>query len=332
MTEHALPYRLAELADYITPLTLRVICDLGVADRLRHGPRSLEELATGAGADGDALGRALRALASKGVFSEPEPGVWALTPLAELLRSDHPLGFHGMITFLPFDIAALARLDYSICAGTPAFQHVHGESYWAYFERHPEAAARFDRFMQNMSLLVLRSVANRYSWESLNSVVDVGGGNGAFLAGLLARHPSMCGTLVDLPHVVSGAQAVLEHAGVSDRCDVFAGSFFEQLPPGADGYLLKLVLHDWDDERASRILRTVREALYPNSRVLLLEAVIPPGDTFDPAKLLDVQMLALTGGRERTQREFEQLLGSADLRLVKSIPTPALSILDARAI
>jgi predicted O-methyltransferase YrrM len=250
--------------------------------------------------------------------------------MAELLRSDHPFSFLGMITMLPFDLAALTRLEYSVRTGRPAFEHVHGDTYWSYLAAHSEDGERFDRFMQGLTRLVLRTVLGRYPWDSLDSIVDVGGGNGTFLAGLLSRNTSMRGVLVDQPHVVSGAAAVLEDAGVADRCEVLAGDFFHGLPQGADGYVLKLILHDWNDEQATRILRSVCAAMNSTSRLLILDAVIPPGDAFDPAKALDVQMLALTGGRERTQQEFENLFASADLRLLEIISTATLPILDVR--
>jgi O-methyltransferase domain len=324
------PQRLVELADYIVPLTLRVVADLGIADHLHDGPRSVDELAAATGAHAPSLARALRAVACKGVFTEPEAGCFGLTPMAELLRSDHPLSFRGMITMLPFDLAALNRLEYSVRTGQPAFEHVHGQPYWSYFAAHSEDGERFDRFMQGLTRLVLRTVLGRYPWECLKTVVDVGGGNGTFLAGLLARNESMRGVLVDLPHVVSGATAVLGEAEVADRCEVVAGDFFGGLPPGADGYVLKLILHDWEDEQAIRILRAVRAAMSSNSRLLVLDAVIPPGDSFDPAKALDVQMLALTGGRERTQEDFERLFAATDLRLLEVIRTMTLPILDVR--
>jgi predicted O-methyltransferase YrrM len=328
--ERGSPHRLVELGDYIVPITLRVIADLGVADHLTDGPRPVQELAEATGTDAPSLARALRALACKGVFTETTAGSFGLTPMAELLRSEHPVSFRGMLTMLPFDLAALTHLEYSLRTGRPAFEEVHGQSYWSHFAEHSEASERFDRFMQSLTRLVLRSVLGRYPWEQLESIVDVGGGNGTFLAGLLARNGSIRGVLVDLPHVAAGAAAVLDAAGVADRCEVIAGDFFTRLPAGADGYVLKLILHDWDDEQAIRILHAVRAAMRPDSRLLILDAVVPPGDSFDPAKALDVQMLALTGGRERTQEEIEELLAATGLGLREIIRTVTLPILDVR--
>ncbi len=328
--ERGSPQRLVELGDYIVPITLRVVADLGVADHLRDGPRPVGELAEATGTDAPALERALRTLACKGVFTETEPGSFGLTPMAELLLTEHPVSFRGMLTLLPFDLAALIQLEYSVRTGKPAFEQVHGQSYWSYFAEHSSDGERFDRFMQSLTRLVLRSVAGRYPWAQLNTIVDVGGGNGTFLAGLLARNESIRGVLVDQPRVVTGAGVVLDAAGVTDRCEVIAGDFFTAVPQDADGYVLKLILHDWSDEQALRILRVVRAAMRPDSRLLILDAVIPPGDAFDQAKVLDVQMLALTGGHERTQEDFEKLLGAAGLRLQEIVRTATLPILDVR--
>jgi hypothetical protein len=183
--------------------------------------------------------------------------------------------------------------------------------------------------MHSINVLHLRTVLPAYPWGDLGWLVDVGGGDGGFLAGLLRRYPALRGTLLDLPHVVAGADEVLKAAGVRERCEIVPGSFFDGVPAGADAYLLKTVLPGFDDGRVVDVLRRVRAAMRPDSHLLLLEAVLPPGDTYDVAKLFDVHTLVLTGGTHRTAPQTEALLRQADLRLVQVRPTPTLTILDA---
>ena len=321
--------RLAELGDFIIPLTLRAICDLGIADRLADGPQPVETLAAAVGADPATLARMLRALAAKGIFTEEEGG-FALTPLAQPLRSDHPLSLRDVYTLLASDLQAWTGLPYTIRTGEAAFDQVHGTDYWSYLAAHPDESVRVDKWMHSINRLHLRTVLPAYPWAELAHVVDVGGGNGGFLAGLLSRCKAMRGTLFDLPHVVTGAADVLADAGVADRCTVVPGSFFDRVPPGADAYLLKTVLPGFSDAQVVTVLSRVRAALPADGRVLLLEAVLPPGNAYDVAKLFDIHTMVLTGGRHRTAAETEQLCRAAGLRLVEVRPTPTLTLLDLR--
>lgn len=322
--------RLTELADYFVPFTIRAIAELRVADELIDGPRSVEELAEATGTHAPSLHRALRALACKGIFTEVETGTFGLTPLAELLRGDHPLSLRDAYHLMPADVAAWARFDHSLCTGEPAFDRVHGQSLWEWLADHPEDSARFDRGMQAMTRPELRAVSSAYDWGSLRTVADVGGGNGAFLAGLLARHPSLHGILFDLPHVVGGADGVLADAGVEERCEVVPGSFFDEVPKGADAYVLKRIVYGWDDDRAVRLLRTVRSAMAPESRVLLLEPVVDH-DQSEFGRILDVVMLAVDGGRSRTEEELRELMAAAGLELARVVPTMMFPIVEGRA-
>lgn len=322
--------RLTELADYIVPFAIRVACDLGVADRLAGGPQRVDDLAVATGAHAPALLRLLRALAGRGIFTEVEPSTFALTPLAEPLRADHPLSLRDAYPLLAADVRAWARLDRSVRTGEPAFPLAHGQDYWSYLADHPRDGTAVDRWMQSLNRLHLRTVAPACDWSGVDSVVDVGGGNGAFLAGLLARHRNMRGVLFDLPHVVRGAPEVI--AEVADRCEVVAGSFFDAIPAGAGAYVLKTILPGFTDEQAALILRNVRAAAGTGGRVLLLEAIIPDGDTFDVAKLVDMHTLVLTGGRHRGRDELEKLLVDAGLRLVRVTPTPTLTVVEGAVI
>ncbi|HKT04794.1 MAG TPA: methyltransferase, partial [Rugosimonospora sp.] len=286
-------------------------------------------LAAAVGADPGALGRTLRALAHRGVFAETAPGVFALTPLAEPLRTDHPLSVRDTYALLASDVRAWAHLDHTARTGGPGFDRAHGIGYWDHLATHPADSAAVDRWMESASRLHLRTAAPAYPWRELASLVDVGGGTGVFLAGLLARQPGLRGALLDLPHVVAGADAVLRAAGVRERCEVLGASVFDGVPAGADAYLLKTVLPGFDDGAAEAALRAVRAAMRPDSRLLLMEAVLPAGDAFDVAKLFDVHTLVLTGGAHRTLAGTGRLLDRAGLRLVRTIPTPTLTILEA---
>jgi hypothetical protein len=321
--------RLTELADYIVPFTLRVACDLGIADRLADGPRPVADLAAETGTHAPSLLRALRALAGRGIFTEVQPEVFALTPLAEPLRTDHPLSLRGSYPLLAADVRAWAGLVDTLRTGEPAFPRTHGTDYWSYLAAHPADSAVVDGWMHSLTLLHLRTVVPAYPWGHAKTVVDVGGGDGAFLAGLLARYPNLAATVFDLPHVVSNAPAVLAAAGVADRCAVVPGDFFDGVPPGADLYVLKTVLPGFRDPEATAILRRIAAAMRPDSRLLLLEAIVPEGDVFDVAKLVDVHTLVLTGGRHRTRDELAALLAGAGLRLLAATPSPTLTLIEA---
>lgn len=322
--------RLTELADYFIPFTIRAIGELGIADELIDGPRTVEDLAARTQTHAGSLHRALRALASKGIFTETEPGRFALTPLAELLREDHPLSLRDAYQLMPADVAAWAHLDYTLRTGEPAFDHVHGLHLWDYLAAHPQDGERFDRGMQSMTRAELRAVGSAYEWGSLGTVADVGGGNGAFLAGLMVRHPELRGVLFDLPHVVANAAPVLAQAGVADRCEVVAGSFFGAIPRGADAYVLKRIVYGWNDEGAMALLRAVRDAMTPDSRLLVLDPVVADGNGEDFAKILDVVMLVVDGGRARSREEVRALLEAAGLKLTRVIPTMMFPIVEAR--
>ncbi|WP_406080263.1 methyltransferase [Micromonospora sp. NBC_00858] len=321
--------RLTELADYIVPFALRVIAELGVADQLVDGPRPVTDLAEATGAHAPSLLRALRALAGKGIFTEVEPEVFGLTRLAEPLRTDHPLSLRDAYPLMAADVRAWALLGRCLRTGEAAFPRVHGTDYWSYLAGHPADSLAVDRWMSSLTRLHLRTVLPAWPWAQAREVVDVGGGDGAFLAGMLTRCPQLSGTLLDLPHVVAAAPALLAAAGVADRCRITPGSFFEPVPAGADLYVLKTILPGWDDADATAILRRIAEAMRPESRLLLLEAIIPAGDAFDVAKLVDLHTLVLTGGRHRTRDQLVDLLAGAGLSLDRIIATPTLTVIAA---
>jgi hypothetical protein len=322
--------KLTELADYIVPFALRVVCDLGVADQLVDGPRTIGELAAATGSDTSSLRRVMRALACRGVFTETETDRFALTPLAEPLRTDHPLSLRAAYPLLAGDVTAWAHFDHSVRTGEPSFDFAHGTTYWDYLAAHPDELRRFNDSQQAATRLELRTLLPAYEWGELRTVVDVGGGNGAFLSGLLARHRHLNGILFDQPDMAAQATAVLAAAGVADRCEARGGSFFEQVPAGADAYLLKRILYGWDDERAVELLRTVRAAMTAGSRLLVLEPVLQPGNEFDVGKTYDLLLFAMAGGRVRSPEHIAELAAAAGLGLERVVETMMLPIVELR--
>jgi hypothetical protein len=323
-------WRLAELADYVLPFAIRAVCALRVADHLVDGPLPVTDLAAGCDADPGALQRVLRALAGKGIFTESEPGVFGLTPLAQPLRSDHPISLRDAYPFLVGDLQAWARFDYTVRTGRSAFEYVHGMGYWDYMADHPEDSKRFDASQAAGTRMELRTLLSAYdSWTELTSVVDVGGGNGMFLTGLLARFRHMHGTLFDQPHVVANAPDVLREAGLTDRCTVVGGSVFDEVPPGADAYLMKRFLWSWPDDRADKMLSRVRAAMREDSRLLLHEPVVYPGDGAEVGKIYDLILLAMGGGCARSEEQLRVLLEGAGLRITRVMPTPMFPLTEA---
>jgi hypothetical protein len=278
---------------------LGLAADLRVAEALAGGPRSHEALARERGVDADALYRVLRALASEGIFEEVEPGLFRNTAVSEVLRRDGWDSFAHL--FGGTWLEAVAALDAS---GEPSFLRVHGQEFWAWLATHPTERAAFDTAMAQgwqSRLERLESIA----WRGDELVVDVGGGNGSLLLALLERHPRMRGIVFDLP------ETVRDEPALGDRCRFVEGSFFEEVPQG-DAHLLSTILHDWDDRSAARILATVRAA--GGERLVVLDSVIEAGNEPDGAKWLDLLMLTLAGGRERTAEQWRVLLSAGGWR------------------
>jgi hypothetical protein len=273
---------------------LALVADLGVAEALAAGPRSSTELAREVGADADTLHRLLRALASDGVFAEHEPGVFGNTEASELLRDGWGSFAHLFGTTW---LQAAAELDAS---GEASFPRTFGGEFWSWLAEHPAERAVFDHAMEMGNERRADRLA-ALAWRGNETVVDVGGGNGSLLVGLLARQPGLSGIVFDLP------ETTRDEASLGDRCTFVAGSFFEQVPAG-DVYILSTILHDWDDASASRILRTIRDHAPPDARLLVIDAVIPEGNEPHGAKWLDLLMLVLAGGRERDEAEWRALL------------------------
>ena len=319
--------RLAQLGDYVVPFAIRAVCELGVADHFGGGSRSVQQLAASVGAHPETLFRVLRALTFKGLFAETRPGWYELTSLGDLLRSDHPFSMRAALPLLAADLDAWAHLDHSVRTGGAAFEHVYGMSYYRYLRDHPLTSRRVDASLESLNRVVTRTLVGACDWSRYATLADIGGGNGSFLAGVLARHPDLYAILFDLPHVAEHAGEVLRAAGVAERCQIVAGDYFAGVPR-ADAYVLKTVLHDWDDSRAVAILRNIAAVMPENGHVLLLEALLSPDNTFDLGKLMDINSLVLAGGPDRRAEDYESLLQSAGLELLEVRRTShALSII-----
>jgi hypothetical protein len=277
---------------------LAIVADLRVANALAAGPRPVEELAREAGADPETLRRLLRALASDGVFAEEEPGVFRNTPASEVLLVSGWDDFAHL--FGGAWLRAVGQLDAS---GDAAFPQVFDSDFWSWLAANPEERAAFDRAMEQGKERRIERLA-ALDWRGDETVVDVGGGNGANLAALIERHPGLSGIVFDLP------ETVRDEAALGARISFVEGDFFESVPP-SDVYVLSTILHDWDDERAAAILRTIRAAAAPGARLVLIEAVIEPGNAADGSKWLDLLMLALFAGKERDEAQWRKLLEGA---------------------
>jgi O-methyltransferase domain len=278
---------------------LALVADLGVAQALKAGPRHVDELAQEVAADPDVLRRLLRALASEGVFAEQEPGVFRNTEASELLRDGWGAFAH---LFGGAWLRAAGALDSS---GQPSFPGAFGTDFWSWLAGNPDERALFDRAMEQGNDRRVNRLAD-LDWGDGETVVDVGGGNGSLLVGLLERQRGLRGIVFDLP------ETTRDEARLGERYTFVAGDFFERVPRG-DVYVLSTILHDWDDESAARILGTIRACAPSGARVRILDAVVPDGNGEHGAKWLDLLMLALFGGRERDEVEWRALLGAAGL-------------------
>lgn len=312
-------------------MAVRVAATLRLADLIGDGVERIGELADRTGTDADALGRVLRHLACHGVFAEPAPDRFALTGPAELLRSDHPAGMRAMFDLAEFggrmDLA-FTELMHTVRTGEPAWEAAFGAPYWEHLAADPALAASFDA---SMAASTRTTAATAYDWSGVRHVVDVGGGTGALLAEVLRADPAIRATLVDLPGTVARGRRFLAEQGLADRCEFVGQSFFDPLPAGGDVYLLCAVLHDWNDEQATAILRRCADAAGGNGRVVIVESHGTAGD--DPAMFaeMNLRMLVLAGGRERGIDDYVRLAAAAGLPTATASTTGSgLVIIDCR--
>lgn len=311
-----------------------VAAKLGIADVLARGPKSAAELARLVRADADALGRLLRALASVGVLEEIDAGRFRLTPRGRALRADVPGSIRAAAILFgePWYWQPWTELLYSVKSGRPAWNRAHGMGQFEYLKHNRRAGKIFDAAMTDLTAQLHTAAIAAYDFSRFRRVIDVGGGHGALLAMILRANPAADGILFDQPHVISGARRQFRAAGLMARSACVKGDFFQSVPGGGDAYVLAHILHDWDDSRAGVILRNIRSAMAPNGRVLILEQIIPPGNGAHFGKWMDITMLVVLGGRERTVEQFEALLAGAGLRLSNVVATEsAISVIEAEA-
>ena len=318
------------LTGYWISQAIHVAAKLGLGDALKNGPRTAEELAKLAGAHAPSLYRLLRGLASVGLFAEDDKHRFALTALGARLRGD-VAGSKRALAIMTGEehYRACAEMLYSVQTGKPAFDKVCGMPIFDFLSRYPEKSKVFDEAMVGVHGRETGAMLDAYDFTGIGVLADVGGGNGSVLTAILARYPMMHGILYDLSGVADRAKAGIQAAGLAGRCQVMAGSFFESVPEGADAYIMRHIIHDWDEEKSIRILRNIHRSMKPDARLLIVEGVIPPGDDPSFEKLLDLAMLILTGGKERTETEYRSLFNAGGFRLTRIVPTRAgVSVLE----
>jgi hypothetical protein len=309
-----------------------VAAQLELADRLAARPRSAKDVAAELGLHAPSLHRFMRSLAGIGVLTEVEPQTFALTPLGEALKTDAPGSARAAILTLAGDLVMRSwdEMLYSLRTGKSALDHLFGKPLFELMAERPEEAALFNETMVGFHGAEPPAVADAYDFSAFESIVDVGGGTGNLLVHILRRHRRPLGVLFDLPHVAGDARAFLDAHGMADRVTIEAGSFFENVPQGHDAYTLSHVIHDWTEEHCHAILANCRRAIAPDGRLLIVEMVLPEGDTPHVGKMLDMMMLLGPGGQERTGEEYRALLKRADFRMTRVVPTAsAVSIVEA---
>jgi hypothetical protein len=309
-----------------------VAAKLGIADLVAARPRTAEELAAETDAHAPSLYRVLRTLASAGVFAENPERKFELTPLAELLCSETPNSMRDYAIMMGEDWIwqAYGELMHTVKTGGIAHDKVQGMSSFEFYEKNEEAGNIFNRAMTNLSQLTAPAIAEGYDFSGIGKLVDIAGGHGLLLATVLKANPHLQGILFDLPFVIENAGELLESEGVAARTEKVSGDFFESVPAGADAYLMKHIIHDWNDEQSIKILQNIRRVMNEDGKVLIVEMVVPESNEPSPAKGLDLVMLTVEGGKERTEKEYRDLLAAAGLNLTRVIPTRSpFSIVEA---
>ena len=320
---------------YVGSSALHAALELGLPDRLAAGPKPVAELARETGTNEDALYRVLRVLASLGMFEERAPRTFAANLPAQLLRAQ-PGTARDILYFLtePNHFRIHADLLHTLRTGQPAVEKVMGKPVFEVFASDPAFGKVFNDAMTSMSALAIPAALEAFDFGDIRVLVDVAGGHGRVLTSILREYPNMRGVLFDQEHVIAGAGPLIAEAGVADRCKAVSGDFFNAVPAGGDAYIMKHIIHDWDDDRSLTILRNIHRVLagVSNGRVILLESVVQPGNVPDFGKLIDMEMLLIPGGRERTADEFAALFARAGFEMTRIVPTAsALSVIEAVA-
>jgi hypothetical protein len=302
-----------------------VAAELCIADLVKDEAKSTDELAKQTGMHARSLYRVLRACASVGVFSEDKEKRFSLTPLAEPLLSNAPGSLRAFFAMMTTDwqFQTWAELPYSVRTGEPAFNKVHGMPAFEYFWTHPKAGKEFNDAMTSNSAFTSEAVLNTFDFYSASKLVDVGGGHGLLLASILKKYPHLQGILYEVPAIAEQARELIESYGLADRCERVGGDFFQSVPAGGDTYIMKHIIHDWNDEQCIIILKNCRKAMNEGGKVLVVEMVLPEGNEPSFGKFLDLQMLQYLPGCERTEAEYRELFEKAGFKLNRVIPTPS---------
>jgi hypothetical protein len=317
---------------FAVPFLLRAAAQLRLADHLADGPRTADQLAEITGTHAPALHRLLRTLACIGIFSQDESGLFSLTPLAEPLCSSAPGSVRTSILSITGDLFIIPWSDlvYSVQTGQAAFDKHFGVPFFDHLTGDPGEAAMFSDLLIGINSPDAPAIAAAYDFSSCSTIADIGGATGHILVTILASHPGLRGTVFDLPHNQSGAAELIKSRGMSDRVTFTPGSFFESVPTGYDLYVLSHIIHDWSEAQCLSVLANCHRAMSADSRLLIIEMVLPEGNAFHPGKMLDITMLATTLGQERTEPEYRALLEKANFTLRRIIPTSsAVSIVEA---
>lgn len=311
---------------------LYVAAKLGIADLLRDKPLPIKELASATKQNERALYRVMRSLASVGVFEESDAKVFAQNQNSEPLRSDLPNSMRSGVIFMgeEWHWRVWGDMAYSVETGKPAWGRIHGAEAFDYLAGRPQHQEIFNRAMTDMSAATAPAIVEAYDFSDIETLADIAGGHGYLLAQILKANPKLKGILFDVYTVIEGAAPLLARHGVTSRVTKVAGNFFESIPTGADAYMMKHIIHDWDDARSVWILRNIHQASKPNAKLLIVESVVPAGNDKHLSKLMDLEMLVSPGGVERTAEEYRTLLAQAGFRLTRIIPTKsAHSIIEA---
>jgi len=319
------------ITSYWAAMAIHVAAKLKLADHVKGAPKTAQELANLTKTQPQPLYRLLRALASVEIFAEDAEGRFSLTPMAECLLDVH--GSQRAVALMMGDehYASWGDLLYSVQTGKPSFDKLYGKPIFNWLSEHPEEAKIFDAAMTGFHGPETQAMIEAYDYSGINTLVDIGGGNGTVLIEVLKKHTALKGVLYDLPGVIERAKANLASAGVAARCQTIAGSFFEAAPPGGDAYQMRHIIHDWTDEQCHTILGHIRKVIPKTGRLLVIEMVIKPGNVAQPAKWLDLNMLVLPGGRERTEAEYREMYAKAGFTLTRVVPTPTeVSVIEGK--
>lgn len=319
------------MSGHIVASAVNIAARLAIPDRLANGPKTADQLAGEAGVNADALYRVLRALASLGLFVESPSRTFALTSAGAAL-TDGPMRWMALWIAGEFNFRVYADAMHSVKTGESAVPvTTGGDGPFEHFAKNPELSRIFNDAMTGMSAVIVPAVLEAYDFSGIRTLVDIAGGHGAVLTAILKQHPGMKGILFDLDHVIEGAKPKIAEQGLTDRVTTATGDFFKSVPAGGDAYIMKHIIHDWYDDKAAAILENIRKVLPKDGRVLLIESVIPTGNEPGMAQIIDLEMLVMPGGKERTEAEFRALFDRAGFTLTRIVPTKSpMSVVEAK--